>query len=315
MPHTSFRATAITLTVFAAACAGTPPDDGAPSYPPVTATDPRVDPGAEAASATLIVAAETGTVLWFERTLRQERRFRRSAEAYVSEVCTLWSAEVVSADEDGADLVVRFARVRGHVDDGERLEFDTAGLVPRVYCRLDDVRGDIALHGVEAHVTIAPDGRVLLRSALGADDVSTPALSRLALLTVRTMLGDDVRRGEPIAAGDSWVAPPAPGLDSVSMTMDMRTTVGRVGADAVVLTAKGRATVAPPTPGDADDGASRRVRRRAEMDWAGTLTISRRDGLVVHAEHEQRNVIGITDDGFDMENRIHSVTKRVPAPN
>ncbi len=331
MPRSRFRTVALTLGIcgLVAGCASAPPTDDAAqeSAPSSSASSAAADPeplgfaafaNDGSTSATLVVTGERGDVVWFERMERHERTFSSDSHPDVSEIHTLFRVEVENVDDAGTKLAARFDRVHGHVENKDRLEFDTAGVVPKVSGRLDDVKDDIALDGVIARVTISRDGKLHLRSVLTADGGPAPEAFARAVFSVRSILGDGVRRGAPIALGESWTG--SPGLmSSVSAVAaglratGNRTTVKRIGTDAILLEVTGGAALAPPPEHEDPESTEHRHGAWVESEWTTTLAVSRRDGLIIRSEQQIRSAGGRSD-RFTMQDRLHIVLRRVPPP-
>jgi hypothetical protein len=267
--------------------------------------------------ATLRVALAAGATLWFHEQESQEHSFGASDDPHrtTSEVNLLLSATgSPAADGEGTEVRLRFERVWGKVDDGSVLAFDTGGSVPQVFCRLDDVRPEIALAGREIRFVVSPDGR--LRSA-GDPPIRTTA-DMIAFLHAKSLLGASIRRGEPVASGASWEETNAITLGGMPINYRVATRVGPIGRGSVVMAQEFSAD-----GGKGPLGAPAVQGVQVSHSVAGTesIVLSRSDGLVLLSDGEKTITMsmqstreGDAGRGMEMRHHVRTRVRRVEPP-
>lgn len=277
------------------ACAGTPAAAGRP------------DDGAQAAAVTYISAV--GDTVWFHVADTHVRTFGALSREppYTTEVHKTLAATLDARTGGASDYRVRVARVWGFVEDGNgRLEFDTDGVVPQVYCRLDDVQPEIQLAGKEAVLRVQADGK-----CRPADPASVRSM--LDLLTfgaAAAIVGDDLRLSGALAAGQSWESSESLPFGGRGLSARSKTTVLAVDRETVDLEQVGGVGA---TPGPASgDGAAGRGSMSGRTKT--TLRASRRDSLLLRSESEYESVARFGGGDAEMRHSVRTRLERTGRP-
>lgn len=277
--------------------------DAAPDAAPNAAADPAASTvGAPAAAP---VRLEPGRVLWFERTSHVESTPGPAGGTgpFVTEIHVRFRVTAQTSDADGTTLTVEFDRVYGHVEDGDRLEFDTAGVVPKVVCRLDDVYLYTPVAGHRLVLSVSPDGTFRTRRWAGSDGgPADPRLLAAGTWIVRGMLGDDARRSATQSVGDAWDAHWTNRRDMELAAAAKRVVIARADESEVLFSSTGNTTI-----------ESQRDGLQA-VSWSVATTLSRADGLVLVDDID----VGVSSarPGRDTprSRRSHEVTRRIDGP-
>ncbi len=235
---------------------------------PLDAEDDAPVPGADSTETVELRAAPAaGASVEFDVTRRTEYPGDPTVDVSYSELRTRATLTCVAVDATGATVDVRFGRVHGEVQDGNgRLAFDTAGEVPHVACRLDDVEPFLDAADVTVRVVLLRDGRMRLRSMLGPDGKPKPSFGVLPFL--QQLLAVDVIRPGPCRVGDDWPTV-RDGMESApGAQLDSRVHVAGIEADAVHLRCR---TVEAGADAGSFTGSVREV-----------VALARTDGLPLH---------------------------------